>query len=126
MQFGYTILYVDQVSQTVDFYERAFGLQSKFVHEAGDYGEMDTGGTTLAFCSTALLRQMGKAPSAPRADAPCFEIAFLTPDVPGAVQRALDAGCALVQPAQTMAWGQTVAYVSDLNGFLVELCTPMG
>jgi hypothetical protein len=23
-------------------------------------------------------------------------------------------------------WGQTVAYVRDLDGFLVELCTPMG
>lgn len=25
-----------------------------------------------------------------------------------------------------MSWGQTVAYVADLNGFVVELCTPMG
>jgi lactoylglutathione lyase len=25
-----------------------------------------------------------------------------------------------------MPWGQTVAYVRDNNGFLVELCTPMG
>jgi lactoylglutathione lyase len=23
-------------------------------------------------------------------------------------------------------WGQTVAYVRDLDGHLVELCTPMG
>lgn len=25
-----------------------------------------------------------------------------------------------------MPWGQTIAYVADINGFLVELCTPMG
>ncbi|MFO0110274.1 MAG: VOC family protein, partial [Alphaproteobacteria bacterium] len=23
-------------------------------------------------------------------------------------------------------WGQTVAYVRDLNGFLVEICSPVG
>jgi hypothetical protein len=31
-----------------------------------------------------------------------------------------------VQPPEQMPWGQTVAYVADLDGFLVELCTPMG
>jgi len=25
-----------------------------------------------------------------------------------------------------MPWGQTIAYVADINGFLVELCTPDG
>jgi lactoylglutathione lyase len=29
------------------------------------------------------------------------------------------------EPAQ-MAWGQTIAYVADGDGFLVEICTPMG
>ncbi|TXT41687.1 MAG: hypothetical protein FD135_14 [Comamonadaceae bacterium] len=29
-------------------------------------------------------------------------------------------------PVETMPWGQTIAYVADINGFLVELCTPMG
>lgn len=24
-----------------------------------------------------------------------------------------------------MPWGQTIAYVADINGFLVELCTAM-
>ena len=43
-----------------------------------------------------------------------------------AVQRALDAGCRLLQAPEAMSWGQTVAYVADLNGFVVELCTPVG
>ncbi|MDR7307276.1 hypothetical protein J2X15_002563 [Rhodoferax saidenbachensis] len=29
-------------------------------------------------------------------------------------------------PQEVMPWGQTIAYVADSNGFLVELCTPMG
>ena len=125
MKLGYTILYVDDVRQTVDFYQRAFGLNPKFVHEAGDFGEMDTGSTSLAFCSLRLLREMGKSPGRPQAEAPCFEIALVTHDVPAALQRALEAGCQLLQAPETMAWGQTVAYVRDNNGFWVELCTPM-
>ncbi len=126
MKLGYTILYVDDVHQTVDFYQRAFGLNAKFVHEAGDYGEMDTGATTLAFCSRALLRGLGKTPGRPDSTAPCFEIAFVTPDVAGAFERALGAGCSPLQVPEVMAWGQTVAYVADANGFAVELCSPMG
>ena len=30
-----------------------------------------------------------------------------------------------MRPAEVMPWGQTIAYVADINGFLVELCTPM-
>jgi lactoylglutathione lyase len=125
MKLGYTILYVDDVRQTVDFYLKAFGVKAKFVHEAGDFAEMDTGTTSLAFCSNALLRSMGKTPVRPQADSPCFEIAFVTTDVQGALQRALEAGCRLMQPIETMSWGQTVAYVADAEGFLVELCSPM-
>ena len=36
------------------------------------------------------------------------------------------AGFELLHPARQEPWGQTVAYVRDNNGFLVELCTPMG
>ena len=43
-----------------------------------------------------------------------------------AVTRAVQAGATLVQAPEAMPWGQTVAYVADPDGFLVELCTPMG
>lgn len=126
MQFGYTILYVQDVKSSLDFYEKAFGFKTKFLHESGDFGELDTGATSLAFCSHTLLTQLGKNPGAPSAKSPCFEVAFTTPDVPAAVARAVAAGAPLVQAPEDMPWGQTVAYVADLNGFLVEICTPMG
>ncbi|MBN9341386.1 MAG: glyoxalase [Comamonadaceae bacterium SCN 68-20] len=126
MQFGYTILYVEDVPATVAFYEAAFGLRRRFVHEAGDFGELDTGATALAFSSLRLMAQLGKSPQRAVAGAPCCEIAFTTADVAAAVERAVRAGAALVQPPEAMPWGQTVAYVHDNNGFLVELCTPMG
>ncbi|MEO1523627.1 MAG: VOC family protein, partial [Cyanobacteria bacterium J06633_2] len=49
MKLKYTILYVENVSATLNFYEQSFGLQTKMLHESGDYGELDTGETTLAF-----------------------------------------------------------------------------
>lgn len=107
MKFGYTILYVDDVGRMLDFYVAAFGLSVRFLHESGDFGELETGGTALAFSSRALMRQLGKQPSAP-------------------VSGALSAGARLVQAPEAMPWGQTVAYVADLEGFLVELCTPVG
>lgn len=126
MQFAYTILYVNDVSASLAFYQSAFGLSVRFQHESGDYGELNTGATVLAFSSRALMRQLGKNPQPARADAPCSEMAFSTSDVTAAVQRATAAGATLVQPATEMPWGQTVAYVADGDGFLIELCTPMG
>ena len=123
MIFRYTILYVDDVSASLDFFERAFGLERAFLHESGDYGEMTTGTTKLAFSSKELMRQLDKNPASPRPDAPTFEIAFETDDVAGALQRAVDVGATLIQNARDEPWGQTTSYVSDPNGYLIEICS---
>ena len=126
MQFGYTILYVPDVPATLKFYEAAFGLKTRFLHEGGDYGELDTGSTALALSAHSLMQQLGKNPQTASAQAPSFEIALCTPDVPQALERAVAAGAKLMRPVEVMPWGQTIAYVADINGFLVELCTPVG
>lgn len=58
MKFGYTILYVEQVEETVQFYEKAFGLKRRFIHESG-YAAVETGETTLAFCDHQLATSNG-------------------------------------------------------------------
>ncbi|UCV16204.1 VOC family protein [Quatrionicoccus australiensis] len=126
MQLAYTILYVENVAASLAFYSAAFGLERKFLHESGDFGELATGTTTLAFSSRQLMRSLGKNPQLARPEAPCFEIALSTPNVPAAYAQALQAGAKAVQAPEQMPWGQTVAYVADPDGFLVELCTPMG
>ena len=125
MQFGYTILYVEDVPATLAFYGEAFGLSSRYTHESGSYGELETGATALAFVSHALLTQIGKTPQSPQLDRPTSEIALVTDDVAAAVKRAVDAGAKPVQAPTAMPWGQTIAYVGDCNGFLVEICTPV-
>lgn len=123
MIFRYTILYVDDVPASVDFFEKAFGFERAFLHESGDYGELATGETKLAFSSKALMRQLGKNPASPRPDAPTFEIAFETDDVASALKRAVDAGATLVQDVRDEPWGQTTSYVADSNGYLIEICS---
>lgn len=123
MIFRYTIFYVDDVPATLDFFERAFGFERGLLHESEDYGELITGETKLAFSSTALMRQLDKNPATPAADAPTFEIAFEADDVKAALTKAIDAGATLVQDVRDEPWGQTTSYVSDPNGYLIEICS---
>lgn len=125
MKLKYTILYVENVEETLNFYSEAFGFAVKFLHESKDYGELDTGDTTLSFSALELMQQLGKSPTKANPKAPTFEIAFETTDVEGSLNKALDAGATLVQPVQEEPWGQTTSYVSDKNGFLIEICSPM-
>ena len=127
MKLGYTILYVQDVPRSVAFYEDAFGLSRRFVHEAGMYAEMDTGATTLSFVANGLAKSnlpcgfVENSPSGPPAG---FEIAFTTANVQAAYHRALAAGALAVAAPATKPWGQTVAFVRDKDGLVVELCTP--
>ena len=125
LKFKYTILYVENVVDTVDSFENAFGFKRTMLHESRDYGELDTGSTTLSFSSLKLMTDIGKNPGRANINKPTFEIAFETNDVPAALQKALAAGAILIQNTEDMPWGQTTAYVSDMSGFLIEICTPV-
>lgn len=123
MIFRYVILYVADVPATLAFYRAAFDLPEGFLHESGDYGEVRTGETKLAFSSIRLMQALGKTVAATPPALPSFEIAFETDDVPAALARALSAGADLVQDVARMDWGQTIAYVRAPEGTLVEICT---
>lgn len=125
MKLRYTILYVENVAASLGFYAAAFGVPRRMLHESGDYGELDTGATTLSFSSRRLMAELGKSPGRPDPAAPVFEIAFETTEVAAAHARAIAAGAANVQDPQDMPWGQTTAYVRDPDGFLVEICSPV-
>ena len=128
IKFAYTILYVADVTKTIAFYENAFGLTRKFITPGNEYGELTTGDTTLSFAATTLAKtnlpegftasNIGNQPFG-------IEIAFATGDVKKVFANAVKAGATPVQEAKTKPWGQTVAYVRDIDGFLIEICTPM-
>ena len=129
MRFGYTILYVNDVAGAIDFYERAFGLARGFVADDGTYGELSTGDTTLSFAAHALVGSFLPGTYRrhdPHEPPPGVEIGLVTDDVNAAWETALAAGATPLAPPVTKPWGQTVAYVRDPEGMLVELCTPVG
>lgn len=125
MKLGYVILYVPDVAGAVTFYEKAFGLAHRFVHESGQYAEMETGATALAFASEEMVSTSchGFRRNRPRDEAAGAEVAFVTADVPASYKRAVDAGAVPLVEPMTKPWGQVVSYVRDLNGFLVEVCS---
>lgn len=123
-KLGYVIIYVPDVSKAIEFYERAFGIGRRFVHESGTYGELDTGATALAFADeTFSPTAQVFAPNRSTEKSAGAEVAFVVHDVKSAFKRALDAGATSVVEPTVKPWGQTVSYVRDLNGFLVELCS---
>jgi lactoylglutathione lyase len=124
MRFGYTIAYVEDPERTAAFWERAFGLKRRFVDGSGQYAEMETGATTLAFASNYLGET--NLPGGFRRNDPAeppvgVEVALITEDVQAAFRSALEAGAAAVAEPKTKPWGQRVAYVRDPDGVLVEI-----
>jgi uncharacterized glyoxalase superfamily protein PhnB len=126
MKFGYCILYVPDVPAALAFYERAFGFSRKFLHESNSYGELATGTTRLAFAAESLAATHGEFRRTRLGESPpAVEIALVTDDVAAAFEQAVAAGAKPHHQAEQKPWGQTVAYVRDPNGFLIELCTPV-
>ncbi len=128
-QFRYTILYVKDVSASIAFYEQAFGFERIFVSPENDYGELNTGSTTLSFACLELAHSnlRNGFTESNLANKPFgMEIGITTENVHVTLQQAIAAGATLLEDPKTKPWGQVVAYVRDLDGFLIEICTPMG
>jgi uncharacterized glyoxalase superfamily protein PhnB len=105
-------------------------LTRRFLHdeEGKSYGELETGAARLAFANPSLVEghfPQGVTVAAPDKPPLGFEVALVTPDVRALYDRALKAGAVSVTAPEEKPWGQTVAYIRDHDGFLVELCTPM-
>lgn len=129
MKLGYTIVYVPDVAASLAFFEQAFGLPRRFLHESGTYGEMATGETTLSFAAHELGDANfpgGHVQAHASAQPLGFELALVTDDVAQAHQRAVAAGATELAAPTTKPWGQVVSYVRCPDGVLVELCSPMG
>ena len=128
IKFAYTILYVSDVKRTAEFYSKTFGFEVRFIAPGDEYAELNSGSTTLSFAAHSLANsglkdgfQMADLKAKPFA----MEVGFTTVDVPALVEKALAAGATLVEAPKEKPWGQMVAYVRDLEGFLIEICTPM-
>jgi uncharacterized glyoxalase superfamily protein PhnB len=128
VKFGYTIVYVTDVPASLEFFNQAFGIATRFIHESNTYGELETGETALAFAAA----EMGEAffpnghVSACASPQPLgIAVALVVEDVAAAHARAVLAGARELAKPEAKPWGQTVSYVWCPDGTLVELCTPI-
>jgi lactoylglutathione lyase len=129
VKFGYTIIYVPEVAESLNFFTRAFGIEQRFLHESGMYGELETGETTLAFAAHAMGEMnlpAGHVEAHNSVKPLGVEIALVTNDVASAHKRAIEAGAKELAAPTAKPWGQIVSYVRCPDGTLVELCSPMG
>ncbi len=128
IKFTYTILYVQNVEKSIHFYENGLGLKRKFIHPENLYGELITGETILAFASieTASSNLKDGFVQSKVSEKPFgIEIGFTTQKVEETIQNAIKHGAILVEEPKTKPWGQIVGYVRDIDGFLIEICSPM-
>ncbi len=128
LKLGWVIIYVDDPGEAAAFYERAFGLGSDFVDPGGNFAQLDTGPTQLAFAAYTLGDKNfdgGVRRAALEGQPPNMEIALVSEDVDGAYEHALEAGCSSLAAPEDKPQGQRVAYVRDPFGTLVELASPL-
>jgi catechol 2,3-dioxygenase-like lactoylglutathione lyase family enzyme len=130
LQFRASNFFVPDVPATVRFYEEAFGLKLRYMHPNSGYAELETGPTLLAFVSerfikdAKLLGGTETLPNRPDSSPIAAQVAFLTKQINADWQRAVQAGATIVKEPEAKPWGQTAGYLRDINGIIVELCTP--
>ena len=128
MKYAYTILYVENVAETIEFYKKAFGFNLKFLTPENDYGELISGETTISFASIELgnsnfkngfekINNSGKPFG--------VQLSFTTENIESDFKNAIKSGATEFEPLTEKPWGQKVGYLRDNNGFLIEICTPM-
>lgn len=127
---GYTIFTVQDVEKTLTFFTEAFGLARRFITPEGDYGELETGQTTLAFVSNELAHSNldgagGFDELDPTQPPIAGSVTLVTADVAAVAARAIDLGATDYVPPADKPWGQTVTYLRDHNGILIEVATPV-
>ncbi len=49
----------------------------------------------------------------------------MSSDIKADFNKAIQEGAVVVEELKNKPWGQTVGYLKDINGFLIEICTPV-
>ena len=126
IKYAYTILYVEDVEKTMNFYQNTFNFKQKLLTPEKDYGEINSGETIIAFANLALVNSnFGSDFQVSRKNNKPFglELAFTCPNVDELMNKAIKNGAEMLSEAAQKPWGQRVGYVTDLNGFIIEICS---
>ena len=127
MQFVSVRLLVAHFPAEVAFWRDVMGLPVSFLDEAMGYAYFDTGATGLELFSRAeMAATLGEATSAPEASGRQAVVTFKVDDVDTAYAEFVKRGAAsLVGPTDRPAWRVRAAHLSDPEGHLIEIYTPL-
>lgn len=120
MEFKYAVVFVEDVTKTMEFYEKAFGLTRDFVYGNKKYGQMKTGDTILSFASleySPMKMEKGNC---------SVTLSFRSKNVDEDFKHAIENGAIEVEKPNNKPWHQRSSYVKDMNGVLVEIASPVG
>lgn len=116
----YVVLIVEDLDRALSFYTDVLGLQ--LGHRSGDYAQLKTGATRLAFYTReAMAKTLGFSLKPPSDGTPGFEIGFKVEDLDAAFLEIVQKGARAAVHPTTRPWGQRTAYVRDPDGHLIEL-----
>lgn len=90
MKYAYTIIYVSDVTQTIEFYEKAFRFIRKFVTPENDYGTLSSGETTIALGNSNFKKGLKKITKTKKPFG--VELAFTTENIEIDFKNAINAG----------------------------------
>ena len=125
-RFGHVIFYVENVEKTIEFFEKAFGFKRRFIDPTSRYGELATGQTALGFASFELAGANlpgGYRKIDPNGLPQACEVAITSSDPEAAIAQALKEGATLLADLEMKDWGQSIGYVRDPNGILIEIAS---
>lgn len=54
-----------------------------------------------------------------------IEIGFVSNNVESTFEKSVKAGATITEESKQKPWGQTVAYIQDIDGFLIKICSLM-
>ncbi|MBL0690719.1 MAG: VOC family protein [SAR324 cluster bacterium] len=130
MKFSTSLLYVKNVVKSLDFYTQAFDLKVKFLHDTKSYGEIATGSTRLCFAHHSLIESnfadtkiKGLTLSNIANKPLSIEIGLEIDEnkVIHYYEKAQKFGATSIAKPNLKPWGQLVAYLQDLDGYLISL-----
>ena len=125
MKHVLTILAVDDVRASADFYRRALGWKIEvdvpvYVELVSEEGQRLGVYERQAFAANTGLVPQGVAPGALSST----ELYFYTDDMDAALTRLRDAGARELSPLAPRPWGDEAAYFADPSGVVLVVARP--
>ncbi len=119
-----TMLYVDDVGASRDFYRDIVGLELTL--DAGGYCEFAWGNLVLGLRARANARSQYGEVVAPAGAGASHQVTVEVSNVDALVARLAAAGVVALQPPTTQSWGMRSASFRDPDGHVWEVGAPAG